>query len=237
MKRMLSLIIILVFVFSLIGCQTSEKSTDGNKDASQGMTVNEIDFENISIEDLDSDVQEVLEEAKKERGYKLINKEKSDYKYLAVFAGEKPNAGYDVEITKVIDNEGVTNVTVQEIIPREETLTAQVMTYPMDIVKLTGITDHVNLNFITKEKELEDPSESQSSTLLETQIVKAEYVGQIDNNSIEVKIEDGPKALRLNGIAKDQLEQLELKQGDIVKLEVFMNEHNQETVYSMEKIK
>ena len=152
-----------------------------------------------------------------------------------------------------MDNEGVTDVMVKETKPEDGMMVAEVLTYPMDIVKLTGITDNINLIYLTSEgiedesKEgegiIEDPntpvsnSPEGSSTLLETQFVVAEYVGQIDNNSIEVKIEDGSLALRLNGIAKDQLTELELSEGDLVKLEVFKNDEGQQTIYSMEKAK
>jgi len=262
MKRILSLILISVLIFSLVGCKSDEKfvgeeklskssEIDGKEeDAPQGITVNEIDFERITIGDLDLELQSTINELKMEKGYKLIKDESSEYYYLAVFAGEKPSAGYDVKISRVIDNEGVTDVIVQDIAPDKDMMVAEVLTYPMDIIKLTGVTDNINLNFISKDKEekmetdklpSEDPnasvsdSDSQSSTLLETQTIMAEYVGQIDNNSIEVKIENSVRALRLNGIAKEQLTKLKLEKGDIIMLEVFKNDDDQETVYSMEK--
>ncbi|WP_432406364.1 hypothetical protein [Wukongibacter sp. M2B1] len=43
------------------------------------------------------------------------------------------------------------------------------------------------------------------------------------------------RTLRLNGIAKEQLTKLKLEQGDIIELEVFKNDKEQETVYSMKK--
>ncbi|WHH60197.1 protease complex subunit PrcB family protein [Petroclostridium sp. X23] len=262
MKKVLSLILVSVLIFSVAGCQTGANPTEAEKlpkaweidgkaeDAPQGITVNEIDFERIAIEDLDSELRAAFEEAKMERGYKLVKDKASDHYYLAVFAGQKPSAGYDVKIARVMDNEGITDVLVQEFVPGKDTMVAEMLTYPMDIVKLTGIIDNVNLNFVSKEKEekmetdplpLQNPNapvssnDSQSSTLLETKIVMAEYVGQIDNNSMEVKTEEGVKALRLNGIAKEQLADLNLDQGDTIMLEVFKNDNNQETVYSMKK--
>lgn len=81
----------------------------------------------------------------------------------------------------------------------------------------------------------DNDTEDNSSTLIETQTVVVEFVGQIDNNSIEVKIEDGPQALRLTGMSKEQLEALNPNEGDLIKLEVFNNEEGQQAIYSLEK--
>ncbi len=260
MKKLIVFSLIFILIVGVTGCQSNEPNVADDElpkaeDESQEITVNNISFERVKYEDLSSEVQAEIDEAKMEQGYKLIEDESSDYYYLAVFSGEKPSAGYGIEITKVIDNEGVTDVMVQEYSPAKGTMVAEILTYPMDIVKLTGITDNINIVYLTPknttegegseegENQLEDPNTpvenapDSSSTLLETQFVVAEYVGQIDNNSIEVKIEDGPQAFRLNGIAKDDLSKLELEEGDLVKLEVFKDENGHPTVYSMEKPK
>jgi len=257
MKRLLVLILMLVFLVSVIGCQGNEPApkgktspTAGNIETdSQGIAVSNIDFERVKYDGLNADIQAVIDEGKNEKGYKLVRDESDEYYYLAVFSGQKPTAGYQVEITKVTENEGVTDVFIKEDSPAKGMMVAEVLTYPLDIVKLTGITDNINLIYITpkssegtKEKvKLTDPdtpvsnSPESSSTLLATEFVSAEYVGQIDNNSIEVKIEDGPQVFRLNGMSKEQLGKWKLKEGDIVKLEVFKGEGGQQTIYSMEK--
>lgn len=229
MKKTICLAVILVLVLSLIGCQ---------KNSRPGITVNDISFERVALEDLDSKTRDIINESKEKSGYKLIESEEKGYYYLAVFAGEKPTAGYSIRITKVLDSEGVTKVMVEETVPGKDVMVAQVLTYPMDIVKLTGITDNVKLEFDTKEGTVDEANkDSQTSELIETQIVEAEYVGQIDNNSIEVKIEDGAVALRLTETSKERLAELKPKTGDIVRFEVFRNEHGQETVLTLEKTK
>jgi hypothetical protein len=65
----------------------------------------------------------------------------------------------------------------------------------------------------------------------------ADYVGQIDNNSIEVNIEDGPIAMRLTDLAKDQLASLKLQKGDVVKIETFEDDNGQQTIQLLEKSK
>lgn len=65
----------------------------------------------------------------------------------------------------------------------------------------------------------------------------ADYVGQIDNNSIEVNIEDGPIAMRLTDLAKEQLASLKLQKGDVVKIETFKDDNGQQTIQLIEKAK
>ena len=65
----------------------------------------------------------------------------------------------------------------------------------------------------------------------------ADYVGQIDNNSIEVNIEDGPIAMRLTELAKEQLASLKLQKGDVIKIETFKDDNGQQTIQLIEKSK
>ena len=67
------------------------------------------------------------------------------------------------------------------------------------------------------------------------------YVGQIDNNSIEIKISGVPeekaaKAFRFTDDSKAIFDGLELQEGDKVKFQYYINEDEQNILVNIEKI-
>lgn len=226
MKKILSLVIVLIFLLSIVGCQTEKVEVDTPKES----IVETIEFKRVSLEDLNEHIQILVKESKSEEGYKIFDDESGEHVYLAVFAGQKPSTGYGVEITKVEVSKETTKITVKQTAPPGDSDVATVLTYPMDIVKLQELTDDIELKYINPNTHV---SNSAESALLETQIVIGEYVEQVDNNSIEVIVKGALQVLRLDGTSREQLSNLSLDQGDLVELEVFTNEHDQLTVYSM----
>ena len=79
-------------------------------------------------------------------------------------------------------------------------------------------------------------SSSGESTLVETTTINAVYEGQIDNNSIEVKVDGVTQALRLRDMSRDQLKELNPQKGDSLKIDMF-KDNGQEVIYSIEKAK
>ncbi len=55
---------------------------------------------------------------------------------IAVFAGERPTAGYDVEITRVLSTDSGIQVTYRERTPAAGALVRQVVTAPFHIIRL-----------------------------------------------------------------------------------------------------
>jgi len=243
MKKIFAVALSLAIVVGAVGCSSSENekaisdlpnAEDSINNDNKGIAVNYIEFERVDLEDLSEEFKELIEENKKEKGYKLLEDSSSEYSYLVVFAGQKPSAGYDIEIKKVVDNEGVTDVMVTQTPPTEGMMAAEVLTYPMDIVKLTGITDNINLIYLEGDsKSSTDPN--QSTSMLATTYVEGEYVGLIDNNSIEVKIEDGPQAFQLTDVTKEQISSY--KKGDIIGFDYLKNEKGQNVIISFKQEK
>lgn len=69
------------------------------------------------------------------------------------------------------------------------------------------------------------------------------YVGQIDNNSIEIKIkisgvpeEKAANAFRFTDTSKATFNSLELQEGDTVKFQYYVNEDEQNILISIERI-
>jgi len=55
---------------------------------------------------------------------------------IAVFAGERPTAGYSIAVSKVADVEGKRLVTISLMQPASDCVTAQVITAPYEILRL-----------------------------------------------------------------------------------------------------
>lgn len=111
------------------------------------------------------------------------------------------------------------------------------LTFSLTGCQVEGKSD--KLNSATQNQEKVDSSTPTSSsagesTLIETTTINAVYEGQIDNNSIEVKIDGVPQALRLRDMSRDQLKELNLQKGDSLKIDMF-KDNGQEVIYSMEK--
>ncbi len=56
--------------------------------------------------------------------------------YLLVTYGEKPTAGYEVEITEIKEDDGKVVVTAHFTEPAEDEMVAQVITYPFDLAMM-----------------------------------------------------------------------------------------------------
>lgn len=108
---------------------------------SQGITVNEIGFEIVKPENLTSEKQDILEKIKRNKGF-IYWEEDSDF-YIAIFAGQKPTAGYKLEVKSIEDNEGKTNILIDVTAPQD--FAAEVITYPYIVIKTAGIADNFNI--------------------------------------------------------------------------------------------
>jgi len=159
MKKVLISITCLLVLTALYACSNvGNEDLSGDEGAqstdigtSQGITVNDISFERVAFEDLNEEIKDQVDKNKEDSGFEvLLNGQDS---YLVVYAGVKPTAGYSIEITKIADNEGITQVTVKENAPDKGVMVAQVLTYPFDIVKLcSGISGNVVLDFVSNSK-------------------------------------------------------------------------------------
>ncbi len=147
MKKVLISIACLVVLAALYACSNTEGLNDqGSLEGAKGITVNEIPFERVSAEELPGDLKDKIEQSREEEGFDILRS--ADASFLVVYAGERPTAGYSIEISRIVDQEGVTQVTVRETMPGEDEMVAQVITYPFDIVKLgMGISGNVELSF------------------------------------------------------------------------------------------
>jgi hypothetical protein len=62
-----------------------------------------------------------------------------DNYYIYISIGMKPTSGYSIAVTRVEDNEGKTVVYVNEKAPSPEEITAQMITYPYTVIRISKI--------------------------------------------------------------------------------------------------
>ena len=89
-----------------------------------------------------------INQLKKDRGYITYANNDGGY-YVIIFRGEKPTTGYDITVQSVQDNEGNTNITIQEINPVQGTIQGEAITYPTTAIEIKNIADNF---FVTNVK-------------------------------------------------------------------------------------
>lgn len=142
LKKIFIVGVVVLLVVALAGCQISQDVPSKENDM---VKEEKIKFERVKYEDLNSEIQTNIDAKKKKNGHMLIKDKLSDYYYLVVFAGERRTGGYTVEITEVINNKDTTDVIVKETVPGKDSVVTCALTYPIDIIKLKGITDDINV--------------------------------------------------------------------------------------------
>ncbi len=171
MRKGLLIMLALLFTISLVGCQaaTSEKAVQsgaiengsgpnppsqmtpvkGSKETigsqrTKGITVNHIVYRQLKDSELSDIIKQTIEKHKTKRGYDYILDANGAYT-LIVYSGQKSTGGYDIQIQSIEDNEGMTNVVVQETKPKQGTVVTTAFTYPYIAVTFTGSTDRFSI--------------------------------------------------------------------------------------------
>jgi hypothetical protein len=185
----------------------------------------EPEYQLIELEDVENDeVLEWYESNKGEMGtYQL---EADEAIYLLISAGEKRTGGYSLEIEndKLEGNTFSGELTL--ITPKDDDMVTMALTYPTLLIKFSGL-EEVDTDFNLEElEEIEEKGLKQ---------VIAKYIGQIDNNSIEVDTsmsaqlqpfvsEEQVLALRISESQLDVIEALETD--DFLVFNVYQDEHD-----------
>ena len=118
----------------------------------QSIVNNKINFEVVGTEEAPKVLVEMLNKNKSKRGFVYTVDDSTGYIYIAIMSGTKPTGGYSIAVTTIEDNEGRTNVFVNESVPSKEMMVAQVITYPYTIVRAKGITPNITVKNLQEEK-------------------------------------------------------------------------------------
>lgn len=121
---------------------------DPNTPTQNGITVNTITFNELNINAFNEKQKAEINQLKKDRGYITYANNDGGY-YVIIFRGEKPTTGYDITVQSVQDNEGNTNITIQEINPVQGTIQGEAITYPTTAIEIKNIADNF---FVTNVK-------------------------------------------------------------------------------------
>lgn len=96
-------------------------------------------------------------------------------------------------------------------------------------------TDNNNIEGNNRENNGASSGSGQSTSRKSTTTVEGVYIGQIDNNSIEVRIDGEPDAYRLTDQSRDRVTSLE--NGDKIQFDYYKNQHGQKVIVSFQKEK
>lgn len=212
MKKYIISILFLALILSFAGCNNPTTSNQ-----IEGLEL--VEVENIST--LTEEIQTQTNEIAKERGYYLLHN--GNDALLVISLGQKPTAGFDIINQKVIIEDGKTTITFEEIEPKE--VAAEVITYPFKVYKLNGnIDDEAKLVVKNHAGELFNLINLTKEDNLSYE--EGRYVGQIDGHSIEIIVDNQPKAFEIGEI--DQLfSSLNLSDGQPIEIAYEKNENDQ----------
>jgi hypothetical protein len=217
-----------------VACGTEEDTTQKPE-----VTIGELEYELVDVnstefEELYSDAEFAgwYDDSYKTEGVYSFNSEEASF--ILVSAGEKKTGGYSIENIVLTGNENNVEVTADLHVPAEGSPVTQAVTYPNVLLRIP--VEERELAFKGFE-EIADPAEQQKMLT-----DSGTYVGQIDANSIEIKISGVPeeaasKAFQLEESLKDNFEQKHgLQSGDQVKFTYFVDEYERPILMTIEKI-
>lgn len=109
-----------------------------------------------------------------------------------------------------------------------------------DVVKIKYVINENKQNILEDIEKIGNSSNNTDTS--NTQTDTGRYVGQIDSNSIEIKISGVPdelaaRAFRLSDKAKSEFDSLNLKENDVVKVSYTINEYNQNIIEDIQRVK
>ncbi len=213
-------IMLLILVIALTGCQSkaSEETTE--------TTETSILYDTVYIEELPIDIQLQIDSLIVQRGYyKWTSVDAANY--LLISGGEKPTGGYALEMVSFSDYEGTYKVRVNEIKPEKDAAVPQVISYPYVLIKYVGDFEITEVN-----NEGSEAYDLLELSTVETLSVTGIFQGQIDGNSIEVKVGDNYMAFR--SLDFDTL-LVGIETGDTVDIKYIANDEGQNELKKLTK--
>lgn len=227
--------LILIVMLFAVGCGKDGEDVTQKPEVPMG----ELDYEVVDVNSSEfselyseSEFAEWYDESYKAEG--AYSFDTDEYLYVLVSAGEKKTGGYTIENILLIGDEDEIELTADLRVPAEGSPVTQAVTYPNVLLRIPFDERKVEFEGF---KEIIDPPQLQ-----ETLTGSGTYVGQIDTNSIEIKVSGVPddtasKAFQLDEKLKDNFEAKHgLQSGDQVKFSYFVDEYERPILMTIEKI-
>ncbi|MGM0379670.1 MAG: protease complex subunit PrcB family protein [Bacillota bacterium] len=178
MKKNFYIIFLILIGLLVTACNNQEKN-DTNKSL-------EFDYEIASLENIeDEEIKDWYENNRKSYGVYKFNVSKND-KFLLLSAGRRKTGGYSLKIKNVNQSDKLVEFIIDLDKPSSDEMVTQVITYPTLLLKVNA-----NQEFDLDAKlDFEEEKLDKESNKLKFKKVKGTYIGQIDNNFIEVNISE-----------------------------------------------
>ncbi len=221
-KGTMILVSILIIMLATVGC-------NANKQEEKEPKMGKIDYEIVITDSIPKEIEQWYEENYQVEG--LHEHQIGEDRYLLLSVGEKPTGGYSIENFVLVGFENEIEVKAELEVPTGDSIVTQVLTYPHILVKIMG--DDRTLKFDGIEQDVSDEA---SENLQDS----GTYIGQIDNNSIEVRISGvqpddlAIKAFRIGEEAREELSAI--SDGDEVLITYYLNENEQPIITSIKVI-
>ncbi len=210
MRKIIFLTVLLVMMFISISCNQQKKDV-------KIIEPFELNYKIIEVDSLDETVKDWYHENKVAYGYYTLDNGENE-KYLLVSAGKKNAGGYSLKVNSIEQTNQQITFKIDIIEPSTDKMVIQDSTYPNMIIKVTGNKSiEVKAQLTFEESESIDSPKSK----FDYNNIEGYYIGQIDNNFIEVRldndsifkkgenIEENFIALMLSEEARNSIETLE----------------------------
>ena len=235
LKTIWTVFLILCLTFLLGGCGFIDDTADLEQDLEQP---EEQQDEALPEYDIITDVEELPAEVKclagyleDRRGYYVFTPREyatGEDTYLFISSGEKPTGGYTLDLDSAVLVDGMLEIVVQEKEPAADEGVIQVITYPRLILKIGDEYQGFHIMNDKNESFAAIPA-GEVPEILEKEGV---YIGQIDNNFIEMEVDGQAHSFMFGPEAGQLLE--ELRTGDEVFVSYYKNNVGQLIIVTLE---
>ena len=132
MKKIISIILSLLVLFSLCACSAKELATEKIRD---------IDFTVVDVEDIPEELKTMIKE-KETTPLKLTYADQGVL-YIAEGYGEQPTSGYSIEVKECFETKNAIYLHTNLIGPTKEERIVEKATYPYIVIKMEFIDKNV----------------------------------------------------------------------------------------------
>lgn len=233
-KMMLGMTFVLAAGLLFTACGKTETPPAGNETPEETGSHTEIkgeirQFGEISLEIIDPDslqdddliewydasYQEQLSPGEGSRVLSHTVSHVDGYKYVLIWAGEMPTAGYSLNITDAKMDNDILVVYAALTSPKPDEAAAQVLTYPHILFRLPDeeaamVRVDLDMGSVAVVPPDSNPAEAKP--------VQGVFVGLADANSVEIIIDGVPGTFFLSDALKARLEKTEIPEGTKVEI-------------------
>ncbi|KUO50822.1 MAG: hypothetical protein APF76_01185 [Desulfitibacter sp. BRH_c19] len=221
-KRTILVVAIFMLILFAVGC-------NANKQEEKEPKMGKIDYEIVITDAIPKELEQWYEENYQVEG--LHQHEIGENRYLLLSAGEKPTGGYSIENLELLGYENEIELKAELNQPSGDSIVTQVLTYPHILVKIERDNRQLRYGGIT------ETINHQASEILQD---SGTYIGQIDNNSIEVRIsgvQPDDFAIKVFRISEEAREEFStFSDGDEVLISYYLDENQQPIMTSIKSI-